>query len=134
MQSRKIVFSQTARMLVGQLVCVGAMLGIYALLGYFDQKVLLGGIVGLVLATLNFFFMAVGTSLAADKAERQDVKGGKALLQISMALRYVLLIVVIFAFQKSGLCQLLPMVLPLAFIRPILTFGEFFRKKGDEKT
>lgn len=132
MQSRKVVFSQTALVLAGQLVCVGAMLGIYALLGYFDQKVLLGGIVGLVLATLNFFFMAVGTSLAADKAEKQDVKGGKALLQMSMTLRYVLLILIIFAFGKSGLCDILPMVLPLVFIRPILTIGEFFRKKGDE--
>lgn len=134
MQSRKIVFSQTILVLAGQLICVGAMLGIYALLGYFDQQVLFGGIVGLALATLNFFFMAVGTSLAADKAEKQDVKGGKALLQMSMTLRYVLLIVVIFAFRKSGLCALLPMILPLAFIRPILTLGEFFRKKGDENT
>ena len=78
MQSRKIVFQETAIVLVGELICVGAMLGIYGLLGYFTEKVLLGGIVGLLLAILNFFFMAVGTSLAADKAEKQDVKGGKA--------------------------------------------------------
>ena len=134
MQSRKLVLSQSARMLIGQLICVSAMVGIYALLGYFNQKVLLGGIVGLLLATLNFFFMAVGTSLAADKAKKQDVKGGKALLQMSMTVRYLLLIVALFAFKKSGLCELLPMLLPLAFIRPILTFGEFFRKKGDENT
>lgn len=134
MDHRKLVLTQTLRVLVGLVICVGAMLGIYALLGYFDQKVLLGGIVGLVLALLNFFFMAVGTSLAADKAEKQDVKGGKLLLQISMWLRYALLIVVIFAFRKSGLCDLLPMLLPLAFVRPVLTIGEFFRKKGAENT
>ena len=132
MQSRKIVFQETAIVLVGQIVCVGAMLGVYALLGYFSHKVLLGGMVGLLLATLNFFFMAVGTSIAADKAEAQDVRGGKAVLQISMLLRYVVLFVVLFAFGKSGLCDLISLLLPLVFVRPILTVGEFFRKKGDE--
>lgn len=133
MQSRKIVFTQTAVVLVGQVICVAAMFGIYALLGYFSQKVLFGGIAGLVLATLNFFFMAVGTSIAADKAQAQNVKGGKAVLQLSMLVRYAVLFVVLFAFGKSGLCDLIALVLPLVFVRPILTFGEFFTKKGDEK-
>ncbi len=133
MQSRKIVLTQTAVVLVGQVICVAAMFGIYALLGYFSQKVLIGGIAGLVLATLNFFFMAVGTSIAADKAQAQNVKGGKAVLQLSMLVRYAVLFVVLFAFGKSGLCDLIALVLPLVFVRPILTFGEFFTKKGDEK-
>ena len=134
MQSRKIVFQQTAVVLIGQVLCVAAMFGIYALLGYFSHKVLLGGIVGAVLASLNFFFMAVGTSIAADKAESQDVKGGKAVLQISMLVRYAILFITLFAFGKSGLCDLLALALPLVFVRPVLTFGEFFRKKGDEKS
>lgn len=133
MRSRKVVFQETALVLVGELICVGVMLGIYGLLGYFGSKVLLGGIVGLLLATLNFFFMAVGTSLAADKAEKQDVKGGKAVLQMSRTIRYILLFVLLIAFGKSGLCDILALALPLVFVRPILTFGEFFRKKGDEK-
>ena len=133
MQSRKIIFQQTAVVLVGQIVCVGAMLGIYALLGYYSGKVFLSGLVGLVLATLNFFFMAVGTGLAADKAEAQNVKGGQAVLRISMLVRYVLLFVTLFAFLKSGFCDIIPLLLPLTFVRPILTLGDFFRKKGDEK-
>ncbi len=133
MQSRKEVFRQTAIVLIGQLILCGAMVGIYALLSRFTQKVLLGVIVGLLLATLNFFFMAVGVCLAADKAEAENVKGGKSLLQMSMLGRYALLALALFAFAKSGLCDVLPLVLPLAFVRPILTFGEFFRKKGDER-
>lgn len=133
MDSRKIVFKETAIVLAGQVVCVAAMLGIYALLGYFSREVFWGGAVGALLAVLNFFFMAVGTSLAADKAEQQDVKGGKTLLQISMLLRYGVLFAALFAFAKSGLCNAVSMVLPLIFVRPILSFGEFFRKKGDEK-
>lgn len=133
MEARKIVFKETAIVLAGQVICIAAMLGIYALLGFFSTKVLLGGIVGGLLAVANFFFMAVGASLAADKAESQDVKGGKALLQLSMVVRYIVLFVALFAFAKSGVCDAVAMVLPIAFVRPIISFGEFFRKSGDKK-
>ena len=132
MDSRKIVFRETAVILIGQAVCVAAMFGVYALLGRFDITVLAGGVAGGLFATLNFFFMAVGTSVAADKAENQDVKGGKATLQISMLVRYLVLFVLLFALAKSGLCDILALALPLAFVRPILTVGEFFRKTGDK--
>lgn len=133
MDSRKIVFKETGVVALGLVICIAAMFGVYALLRMLDQQVLLGGILGGVLALLNFFFMAVGTSLAADKAEAQDVKGGRALLQMSMLLRYMVLFVVLFACARSGLCDAVAMVLPLVFVRPILSFGEFFRKTGDKK-
>lgn len=133
MDSRKFVFQETAIIAVGQMVCVGVMYGIFALLSAFDSTVLLGGIVGAVLSLLNFFFMAVGASLAADKAMNQNVSGGNATIKISYLLRMVLLAVVLFAFAKSGLCNVIALVLPLAFVRPIITVAEFFRKPGDVK-
>lgn len=133
MESRKIVFKETAVVLVGQLVCVAVMLGVYGLLGKFSGKVLLGGIVGGVLATANFFFMAVGASLAADKAEQDNVKGGKAMIQSSYMLRLAVLAVLLFACAKSGIFDLVALLLPLVFTRPILTVGEFFRKSGEPK-
>ena len=74
MDSRKFVFKETAVVAIGQVICVAAMIGIFTLLGNFDRSVLLGGIFGGLLAVLNFFFMAVGATLAADKAENQNVK------------------------------------------------------------
>lgn len=133
MESRKIVFKETAVVLIGQTVCVLAMLGVYAMLSKFTVKVLLGGIAGGILATANFFFMAVVASLAADKAEAGDVKGGKALMQSSYTLRLIVLAVLLFACVKSGYFDLLPLLLPLVFTRPILSIGEFFRKSGDHK-
>ena len=130
MDSRKYVLKQTTFISIGQAICVAAMLGIYALLGQFDTAVLWGGIVGGVLAALNFLFMAVGAMMAADKAEDQNVKGGQALVRNSMILRLALLAVVLIAFAKSGICDVLAMVLPLAFTRPILMFAEFFGKAG----
>ena len=133
MDSRKFVLKQTAIIALGQIVCVGAMVGVFALLGQFHTSVLLGGIVGGVLATLNFLFMAIAAMMAADKATEQDVTKGAAMVRLSYILRLAVLAVVLFAFAKSGLCNVLAMVLPLAFTRPILTITEFFRKPGEKK-
>ncbi len=128
MDARKIVLKETAIVAVGQAVCVAVMYGVFALLGRFDATVLLGGVVGAVLAIANFFFMAVGASLAADKAAAQDVAGGRKLTKTSYILRLAVIFLVLFAFVKSGLCHVLAAVLPLAFVRPTITVAEFFRK------
>lgn len=133
MDSRKFVLKQTAIIALGQALCVAAMVGIFALLGQFNTSVLLGGIVGGVLAVLNFLFMAIAAMMAADKAMEQNVKGGQATVRNSMLLRLLVIAVVLIAFAKSGLCNVLAMVLPLAFTRPILTFAEFFGKAGGKK-
>lgn len=131
MDSRKVVFHETAIVLVGQLICVFLMFGVYALLGCFSGKVLLGGIAGVVAATANFFVMAAVASLAADKAARQDVAGGQKLIKGVYPIRLLLLSVILFACGKSGYFDVLAMVLPLAFVRPILTVAEIFRAKGE---
>ena len=131
MDSRKIVYQETAVVAIGEAICVALMLVVFALLNMFDRSVLLGGIIGGVLTVANFFFMAVGTALAADKAEGQDVKGGKAVISMSYGLRMVLLFVLMYACVKSGLCDVVALVIPLVFVRPVLTIAEFFRKKGE---
>ena len=130
MDSRKYVIKESLVILAGQAVCVSVMIGIFALLGYYDRTVLLGGIFGGLLAAANFFFMAVAATIAADKAVAQNVKGGEATVRISYIARMVVIAVVLFALVKSGLCNVFAAVLPLAFTRPILTIREFFRK-GD---
>lgn len=132
MEARNYVLKQTAIVAAGQAVCVAAMVGIFALLGYFDYTVVLGGLMGAVVAVLNFLFMAIGISLAADKAQEQNVKGGKSLVTGSYMLRIVLMFVVLFACAKSGHFHVIALVLPLVFVRPILTIAEFFQKKGSD--
>ena len=132
-ESRKFVVKQTALVLAGVMACVAVMIGVYAMLGRFAMPVLLGGIVGGVLSVANFFFMAVSATLAADKAMEDNVKGGKALMQSSYMLRLAVLAVILFACAKSGWFDLLALVLPLAFVRPVLSILEFFRKSGETK-
>ena len=128
MESRKVVYKETGIVLIGEILCLGLMLGIYALLGYFSMKVLWGGIVGMILSVLNFFLMAANAMMAADKAVNQDVKGGQKQIKASYTMRMALIFVVLFAFVKSGLCDPLASVLPLIFVRPVITIAEFFRK------
>ena len=133
MDSRKYVFKETLIIAAGEAICVAVMLGVFALLGKFDSSVVLGGILGGVIAVANFFFMAVGTALAADKAENQDVKGGQSIISSSYTVRMIVMAVVLFAAVKSGYCNVFASVIPLVFVRPVLTLGEFFRKSGDKK-
>jgi len=129
-ESRKIVLKQTATVLIGQVICVGIMFGIYGLLKKFDVSVLLGGLVGMALAVGNFFFMAMIATLAADRAEAQDVAGGQKLLKGSYPLRLLVLAGVLILCGRSGYFDILALVLPLAFVRPTITVAAFFKKKG----
>ena len=131
--SRKFVLKETANVALGQLLCTAVMIGIFALLGKFSQPVWIGGIAGAVLATANFFFMAIAASVASEKAVTQDVKGGQLILRLSYMVRLAVLFIVLFTLVKSGVCNVLTAVLPLVFTRPILFIAEFFRKSGEIK-
>ena len=135
MDSRKYVYRTTGMVLLGELLLCAAMIGVFALFGKFTLSVIWGALMGAAVAAANFFIMALCADLAADKAENQDVQGGKALIQKSYAGRLLLLFLVLILCAKSGVFNLIALVLPLAFVRPILTIYELFHKKkgGDSK-
>lgn len=132
MDSKKLVWRETGIVAAGVLLCTAVMIGVFAMLGKFDVSVLLGGAAGALLAVGNFFFMAVGITLAADKAEKQEVNAGKLLARNSYLIRLLVLAVLLFACAKSGIFHLIALVLPLIFVRPTLTIAEFFRKTGEK--
>lgn len=130
MESRKAVIRETLAVLLGVAVCAALMCGVFALLHKFDMTVLLGAALGTALTVLNFFSLAMVATLAADRAQQQDVEGGKKLLKGSYPIRILALAVVLFACAKSGYFNVIALVLPLVFVRPVITVLEFFRKKG----
>ena len=130
MDSRKIVFKETAIIAVGELICSGIMVGVFAALGYFRWNVLWGALAGSAVMIANYFFMAVTVSLAADRAEWGEVEPAKKMVQTSSVFRLLALGLVLFLGIKLG-ANVIALVLPLAFARPILMLAEFFRKKGD---
>ena len=130
MDSRKIVFRETAIVAVGELVLSGVMVGVFAALGKFNMAVLISALGGSLLMTVNYFFMAVTASIAADRAQNGEVEQGKKLLQTSSLVRLAVLGVLLFVGIRLG-ANVIALVVPLAFVRPTLLLAEFFRKKGD---
>lgn len=128
MDSRKFILRQTLIVSVGQAVGIGLMLAVFALLNRFDRSVWLGGIFGGIIAIGNFFVMAVCADLAADRAEKGNVKSGEALVKLSYFGRLVVMAILLFALIRSGLCNVIATLVPLVFTRPALTLAEFFGK------
>ena len=134
MESRKLVFSQTLVVLAGEIFLSAVMVGIFALAGHFDRSVLLGAVVGALLAAANFFLMALSADCAADKAEKQNVKGGQALIQLSYIGRLIGLFLVLVLCALTKIFNLFALVIPLVFTRPILIVSEFLKKKGEKNS
>lgn len=134
MESRKLVFSQTLVVLAGEILLSAIMVGIFALAGHFDRSVLLGAVVGALLAAANFFLMALSADCAADKAEKQNVKGGQTLIQLSYIGRLIGLFLVLVLCALTKIFNLFALVIPLVFTRPILTVSESLKKKGEKNS
>ena len=130
MDPKKIVFRETGIVAIGELVCSALMVGVFAALGYFSMAVLWGALVGTVVMTGNYFFMAVTVSVAADRAADGQVDSAKKAVQLSSTVRLLCMAGALVLAIKLG-TNPIATVLPLAFARPILLLAEFFRKKGD---
>ena len=130
MDSRKIVYRETALVAVGELILTAVMVGVFAALGYFKMNVLWGALTGCLVMIANYFLMAVTVSLAADRAERGEPESARKMIQLSSMVRLVVMAVALFAAIKLG-ANVLALLFPMLFVRPVLFLAEFFRKKGD---
>lgn len=130
MDNRKYILSQGLIVLIGELVLSALMVGVFAILGYFDLSVVLGAAAGSTIATVNHLVLVLGVLAASSKAEQQDVKGGQMLVQMSYMGRLIGLFLILVLCAKSGVFNLIALALPLVFTRPVLTIAEHLTKKG----
>ena len=111
-------------------LCIAAMLAVYALAGRFDNAVLIGALVGFVLAMGNFLSLSITVSNALDRA----ANGGspqKAQLEIqtSSVVRPVVLVIIYILLFRAKLCDPVAAILPLLFAQVCIKLIEFFRKE-----
>ena len=130
MDNRKYILSQGLIVLIGELVLSALMVGVFAILGHFDKSVVYGAAAGAVITTLNHLVLVLSVMAASEKAEKQDVKGGQMLIQMSYFGRTIGLFLILVLCAKSGIFNLIALVIPLVFTRPILTITEKYNKKG----
>ena len=127
MDSRKLVLRETGIVLLGEAICTGLMFGVYALIGRLGSNVIFGGLLGLALATGNFFFMAITASNAADRAANLgEVRSGVVNMRLSFLLRMAVIFGILVFCVKFGGLDPIASVLPLAFVRIVITLAEFF--------
>jgi len=127
--SKQQVYRELLLFALGQIVVFGLVCAGFALAGHWSGKVLIGAAVGAALASVNYSLTAVGVFRAADKAEQGDPAAGQRIMTLSMLGRYLLMIGVLVAGAKSGLCDVIAMVIPLAMSRPLIFAAELFRRK-----
>ena len=94
MQKHRDVLQQASRLAVAVALCIAAMLAVYALTGHFTNAVLLGALIGFVMAMGNFLSLSITVSNAMNRA----ANGGspqKAQLEIqtSSVVRPVILVI-----------------------------------------
>ena len=129
--SKKAIYKQLACVAIGEAICVALMFGVYALLGKFDLSVVLGGLVGLLVSVGNFFFLVVTATVASDKAAAGDATSGQKLMRSSYPIRLLAMAGVLILCAKSGVFDVVALVVPLVFVRPALMVAEFLKKKGE---
>lgn len=129
----RAVIIQVLQVFLGIVICTGLMLGVYALIGQFSLPVLWGALLGCLIAGLNFLFLSIGVTRAADRAEATG-EAAKATLAVrsSSTIRMLALAAIYIVILKSGVCDPLAAVLPLIFVRISITMLEFFRKDGEK--
>ena len=128
--SKRSILKETAMIALGIVICVAAMVGVYALIGKFDLSVLLGAVVGGALALGYYLSMVICADIAAKKALEQDVKGGQALMQVAHIVRMILLFGVWVLCALTKYFDLIALVLPVVFVRPIMGVTDHISRKG----
>lgn len=128
-ESKRQVFRELTVFALGELAVLALVCAGFAIAGRWSGKVLLGAAVGAALAAANYSLMAVGVFKAAAKAEAGDAVSGQRTMTRSMLGRYLLMIGVLAAGAKSGLCNVIAMVIPLLMTRPLLYAAELLRRK-----
>lgn len=120
--------------LLGETVCVVLMLGVYSLIGKFNDKVLIGAIFGEIAIMLYFLSLTITVSRAVDKAENTgEAAKAKLAVQSSSTVRLLVLAIIYVIVLKTKICDPVAAILPLIFLRVSITLIEFFRRDGEKK-
>ena len=128
MQKHRDILHQVTRLTIAMIICVGIMLGIYALLGIFTRSVLVGAVVGLILSIGNFVSLSITVSNALDRAARDnDPQRAQLSIQTSSVIRLLVLAAIYILLFRAKLCDPIAALLPLLLAQGVLKLVEFFR-------
>lgn len=123
---------QFLRVSLGVLCLTAVMLGVYAIIGRFTLRVLIGAAFGAFMSCANFLALTITVSRASDRAQGGDPAKAKMAVQGSSVLRLLVLAAVYIVVLKAKFCDPIAAILPLVFVQISISVTEFFRKDGDK--
>lgn len=130
MDSRITIFNNTAALLLGELIGSTLVVAGFAAFQAFSWVVVVSTVVGSLVITANYFAMSIILHMAADRAEAGKLKEAQQAVKLSSTVRLAAMGAVLLISIKLG-ANVVALLAPLLFMRPVLMFLEFFRKKGD---
>lgn len=142
MLPQRAVWVETGHIALGTGILCAAMLGVFAVLGYFDALVLLGAAIGFLTAVGNFFFMAYNVQRVThglDAEEKDAMKRAKTRMKMSYSKRLCGMMLILGASIKllnaNWIACLAPLLFPRATILAMQLKTEIVQKlkaKGSE--
>ena len=139
MQKHRDVLQQASRLAVAVALCIAAMLAVYALTGHFTNAVLLGALIGFVMAMGNFLSLSITVSNAMNRAANGGSPQKAQLIavphftspkfdpQAIMIILPVILVIIYILLFRAELCDPLAAILPLLFAQVCIKLIDFFR-------
>ena len=130
MKLQPAVKKELLHIALGSGVGVAVMLAVFALLGRFDTSVLLAGVLGGVVAVLNFLMLGITVQKVAAQTDEAQ---GRRIMQFSYSIRMLLMLLwIILAVSLSALnwvAAAVPLLMPRLTIGVMQLTGQY---KKDE--
>ena len=123
---------QVMRISLIEICFVSAMYVVYALIGKFSFRVLIGGICGTLISVANFLFLTFTVIRAVQKAEQNETSVSARLsILFSSTIRLIFIAAVYVVIIKLNFCDPIAALLPLLFLQISIRFVDSFSKGGE---
>jgi len=123
----KTVLKETLYVLTVSFILSLLMQSVFLVTTYWDYKVVLGNVLGLIASVGNFLLMGIGVQKALEK----DEKSAKSTIKLSQSLRLMMLLVIAIIGYAVPVFNLLAVVIPYLFPRIAIALRPLFKKRGE---
>ena len=123
----KTVLKETLYVLTVSFILSLLMQSVFLVTMYWDYKVVLGNVLGLIASAGNFLLMGISVQKALEK----DEKGAKSTIKLSQSLRLIMLLVIAIIGYAVPVFNLLAVVIPYLFPRIAIALRPLFKKRGE---
>ncbi len=124
------VLRETLFIAVWVILFSAVMESVFLIAGAWDYKVILGNILGIIAAVLNFFLMGLGVQSALGKSSEDAAK----LMRMSQSLRMLMLFVFAAIAVLAPIFNIISALVPLLFPRIAIMLRPLFDKQSEHSS